>query len=76
MTKLSLKPAGAGSDPSADPRWTLHEAHHDERGALLHANVVSFGSLAELEAELARLDLSNLERQRLLDGETVTLWSG
>jgi hypothetical protein len=76
MTKLSLKPAGVGSGRSDDQRWILNEEHYDDGGALQHSNVVSFGSRDELESELARLDLSNLERQRLLDGETITLWSG
>jgi hypothetical protein len=74
MTKLSLKTAGAGSGGSGDPLWTLLEEHYDDEGVLEYSNVVSFGSRAEAEAELGRLDLSNLEQQRLLDGETITLW--
>jgi hypothetical protein len=76
MTKLSLKPAGVGSGGSAEPRWTLHEEHYDDAGVLLHSNDVSFGSRDELEAELGRLDLSNLDQQRFFDGETLTLWTG
>jgi hypothetical protein len=86
MTKLSLKPAGVGSVPPAGPhvaeppspadaeRWTLQEEHYDSQGVLEHWNAEILGSRAELEAELSRLDLSNMDRQRLLDGETVTLW--
>jgi hypothetical protein len=74
MTKLSLKAAGAGSGRSDDPLWTLLEEHYDDKGALEYSNVVSFASREEAELELSRLDLSNLEQQRLLDGETITLW--
>jgi hypothetical protein len=81
MTKLSLRAAGGAaeetpesSDVANESVWTLLEEHYDERGVLEFSNVVSFGSRAEAEAELSRLDLSNLEQQRLLDGETITLW--
>jgi hypothetical protein len=81
MTKLSLR--AAGGDPEENPEssdfanevvWTLLEEHYDDHGVLEFSNVVSFHSRAEAEAELGRLDLSNLEQQRLLDGETITLW--
>jgi hypothetical protein len=74
MTKLSLKAAGAGSEHSEASVWTLLEEHYDDKGVLEYSNVASFESRAEAEAELSRLDLSNLEQQRLLDGETITLW--
>jgi len=75
LTKLSLKAAGAGSGGADDPLWTLLEEHYDDKGVLEYSNVVSFESREEAEAELGRLDLSNLEQQRMLDGETITLWS-
>jgi len=74
MTKLSLKAAGAGSDRSDETLWTLLEEHYDDAGVLEYSNVMSFGSLGEAEAELGRLELSNLEQQKLLDGETITRW--
>lgn len=74
MTKLSLKAEEAGSGRMNDPGWTLLEEHYDERGVLEYSNVVSFDNRTQAEAELGRLELSNLEQQRLLDGETITLW--
>jgi hypothetical protein len=81
LTKLSLRAAEGdaeavteSSDAADETGWTLLEEHYDDQGALEFSNVVSFRSRAEAEAELSRLDLSNLEQQRLLDGETITLW--
>ena len=56
-----------------DANWVLTEETFAD-GRLVARTARAFASRSELEVELGDRYVSNLNQQRLLDGEPVTLW--
>jgi len=74
MRTLSLKATVAQNEA---PVWVLTEeqsAKGPGSDAVASAQTWTFSTRDDVEAELGRRYVGNLDQQRLFDGESLTLW--